>query len=528
VTTIMAGNDVDVHSRSFQRRWWILGVLCLSVIIVGMDNFILNVALPTLVRDLHASETQLQWMVDAYILLFAALLLTMGSLGDRFGRRSLLQIGLVVFGVGSLLSAFSQSPNMLIFMRALMGVGAAAMLPSTLSILTNAFPHEERARAIGVWAGVSAIGLALGPILGGWLLEHFPWGSVFLINVPIVVVALIAGQVILPNSRDPSAPRLDPIGAGLSIVGLVALVFGIIEVPTRGWTSGEIISSFAAAAVVLATFVAWEVRCDHPVLNLTFFRNPSFSAANLTTTLTFFGLSSSLFFVTQYFQFILGYSPLQTGFRLLPMVLTMLIMAPISPRVAERFGNKLPVSAGMLIAAGGMFFFSKITPESGYSHALIAMITLAVGLFLAMVPATNSIMGSLPLAKAGVGSAMNDTTRQVGGAFGVAVLGSILTSTYRSSIQSSLGALPPQALAAAKDSVGAAIAVGNAMGGQTGDFVIAAAKNAFVDGMTRGLEVGTFFILASAVVAFLWLPNRIVRPDETKATPAGLEDEDAI
>ena len=232
-------NDVDVNSRSYQRRWWILGVLCLSVVIIGMDNFILNVALPTLVRDLNASETQLQWMVDSYILLFAALLLTMGSLGDRFGRRSLLQIGLVVFGVGSLLSAFSQSSNMLIMARAPHGHRRRRDLPSTLSILTNVFPHEERARAIGIWAGVSAIGLAFGPILGGWLLENFFWGSVFLINVPIVVFALIAGQFILPNSRDPAAPRLDPVGAGLSVVGLISLVFGIIEVPTRGWTFGR-------------------------------------------------------------------------------------------------------------------------------------------------------------------------------------------------------------------------------------------------------------------------------------------------
>lgn len=524
----MAANDVDVNSKSFQRRWWILGVLCLSVVIVGMDNFILNVALPTLVRDLNSTETQLQWMVDSYILLFAALLLTFGSLGDKYGRRTLLQIGLVVFGTGSLLSAFSQSSNMLIFMRSIMGIGAAAMLPSTLSILTNTFPHEERARAIGIWAGVSAIGLALGPILGGWLLENFAWGSVFLINVPIVVVALVSGQFILPNTRDPSAPRLDPAGAVLSIVGLLTLVFGIIEVPTRGWGSGEILTSFVVAAIVLTAFVAWEIRCDHPMLDLSFFRNPSFSAANLTTTLTFFGLSSALFFVTQYFQFILGYTPLQTGFRLLPMVVTMLIMAPISPRIAERFGNKLPVTVGMLIGAGGMFFFSRITLDSGYAHSLIAMILLAIGLFMAMVPATNSIMGSLPLAKAGVGSAMNDTTRQIGGAFGVAVLGSILTSTYRASIDSSLAALPPQALATAKDSVGAAIAVGNSVGGDPGNLIIAAAKSAFIEGMTRGLEVGTIFIVASAITAFLLLPTRVVRHDEMTGTSTEKEGQDVV
>jgi EmrB/QacA subfamily drug resistance transporter len=511
--------------EGYQRRWWILGVLCLSVMIIGLDNFVLNVALPTLVRELHASETQLQWMVDAYILLFAALLLTTGSLGDRFGRRSCLAVGLVVFGGGSVLSAFAQSPSMLILTRGLMGIGAAAIMPSTLSIMTNVFPDEERGRAIGIWAGVSAMGLALGPILGGWLLDRFWWGSVFLINVPVVILALIAGQLILPNSRDPEAPRLDPVGAGLSVVGLVSLVFGIIEVPTRGWGSAEILVAFALAAVGLAAFLAWELRCDHPMLKLSFFRNRSFSAANATVTLTFFALSSALFFVTQYFQFILGYSPLQTGYRLVPMVLVMLVMAPIAPRLSERFGNKLPIVGGMTLAAVAMFFFSRITPESGYPHALLFLVLIAVGLFLAMVPATNSIMGSLPLGKAGVGSAMNDTTRQVGGALGVAILGSILTSTYRSTIGSALGGLTPSAVAAAKSSVGAAIAVGNGVGGSAGASIVTVAKDSFIHGMSQGLEVGTFFVLASAIVALLWLPNRIIQPAEVEAERAELEED---
>ncbi len=527
----MTVSDDIRQLESYPRRWWILGVLCLSVVIIGMDNFILNVALPTLVRSLDASETQLQWMVDSYILLFAALLLTMGSLGDRFGRRSVLQIGLVIFGVGSCFSAFSQSSNMLIMSRAFMGIGAAAIMPSTLSILTNVFPQEERVRAIGIWAGASAMGLAFGPILGGWLLENFFWGSVFLINVPIAVFALVAGQIILPNGRDPAAPRLDPLGAALSVVGLISLVYGIIEVPTKGWTSGEIIAAFALAAVVLTLFAAWEIRIDHPMLNLRFFRNRSFTAANATTTLTFFALSSALFFVTQYFQFVLGYSPLQTGIRLLPMVVTMLIMSPISPRIAERFGNKPSVAGGMAITAVTMFYFSKTTADSGYSTILISLVFMAVGMFLAMVPATNSIMSSLPPGKAGVGSAMNDTTRQVGGALGVAVLGSILTSSYRSTIASSLAALPPSALATAKSSVGGAIAVGNAVGGPQGDAIANVAKDAFVRGMSHGLEVGAAFILASAIVSLIWLPNRVIPAEEPEVSHGepefGDRDEDA-
>jgi EmrB/QacA subfamily drug resistance transporter len=511
-------------TKEFERRWWILGVLCLSVIIIGMDQFILNVALPTLVRDLDASETQLQWMVDSYILLFAALLLTAGSLGDRFGRRSLLQVGLVIFGTGSLLTALSQTSNMVIGARAFMGIGAAAIMPSTLSIMMNVFPDEERQRAIGYWAGVSAIGLAFGPILGGWLLAHFYWGSVFLINVPVVIVALVVGQMILPNSKDPAAPRIDVPAAILSTIGLVALVFGIIEGPTRGWESPAIIASLVGAATILSAFFAWETRCKEPMLNLHFFRNRSFSSANTIMALNFFALSSALFFMTQYFQFVLGYSALETGIRLLPIVVTMLIMAPISPRVSELLGNKIPVAGGMGVAAAMMYYFSTTTVNTRYEDTLVQLVLLGAGLFLAMVPATNSIMGSLPPAKAGVGSAMNNTTRQIGGALGVAILGSILTSIYRSQIGTSLAALPASALDTARSSIGGAIAVGNAVGGSQGAAIISVAKNAFVDGMTRGLEVGAVFLAMSAIVSLIWLPNRVIQPEELPATPTKRED----
>ncbi len=273
------------HAEGYERRWWILGVLCLSLLVIGLDNTILNVAIPTLVRDLGASNSQLQWIVDSYTLVFACLLLTAGSLSDKYGRRSALALGLVIFGGGSLASAFAGSATMLIFTRALMGVGGALIMPSTLSILTNVFPAEERGRAIGIWAGVSGLGIGIGPVVGGWLLTHFWWGSVFLVNVPVVIFALIAGRLIIPNSKDPSAPRLDPVGAVLSIVGLFALVYGIIEAPSNGWTDPMILVSFTVAAIVLASFVVWERRSDHPMLNLEFFKNPRFTAANISITL---------------------------------------------------------------------------------------------------------------------------------------------------------------------------------------------------------------------------------------------------
>src|SRR2546422_5796606 len=317
----------------YERRWWILAVLCLSLLVIGIDSTVLNVALPTLVRSLHATNSQLQWIVDAYVLVFASLLLTTGSLSDRFGRRSALAWGLVIFGAASVASAFAGTANVLTATRALMGIGGALIMPSTLSILTNVFPPEERGRAIGIWAGVSGLGIAIGPVVGGALLGHFWWGSVFLVNVPVVLVGLIAGRLVVPNSKDPSSPMVDPIGAMLSVIGLVALVYGIIEVPSHGWGSGRILAAFAMAVVVIGAFVAWELHTDHPMLKIQFFRNPRFTAASVGIMLVFFALFGSFFFITQELQFILGYTPLQAGLRLAPVALGMAVAAPTAGRV---------------------------------------------------------------------------------------------------------------------------------------------------------------------------------------------------
>jgi EmrB/QacA subfamily drug resistance transporter len=496
------------HAEGYERRWWILGILCLSLLVIGLDNTILNVALPTLVRDLHASTSQLQWLVEAYVLVFAGLLLTTGSLSDRYGRRSALAAGLVVFGIGSVLSAFAGSASTLIATRALMGVGGALIMPSTLSILTNVFPPEERGRAIGVWAGVSGLGIAIGPIVGGWLLNHFWWGSVFFVNVPVVIFALIAGRLIVPNSKDPSPHALDPAGAILSIAGLVSLVYGIIEAPTHGWASAQTLGTFATAAVLLVAFVVWELRSDHPMLNVEFFENPRFTAANISIVLVFFALFGSLFFLTQYLQFVLGYSALQAGIRVAPLAGVLMVAAPLAGRLTARFGNKVLVSTGMATVAFGLWFMGTLNVTSGYGHVVIALLILGLGMGTAMVPATESIMGSLPLAKAGVGSAMNDTTRQVGGALGVAILGSIFSSAYATHIAASLAGLPAATAAAATSSVGAALAIGAKIGGAQGAEIAASARSSFIHAMDRGLVVGAAIALLGAVVALVWLPNR--------------------
>lgn len=490
----------------YRRRWWILGVLCLSLMVITLDNTILNVALPTLVRDLDASNSQLQWIVDSYTLVFAGLLLTAGSLGDRFGRKGALQLGLAIFAFGSALSALATDPNHLIATRALMGIGGAFIMPATLSILTNVFPADERGRAIGVWAGVSGLGIALGPLLGGYLVEHFGWHEVFTVNLPIAAVAIVAGGVLLPRTKDPSAPKLDLLGAALSIVGLTALVYGLIEAPSRGWTDGVILASFGAAVVMLGAFAVHELRIPEPMLDVSFFKNPRFTAASLSITLVFFALFGYSFLQTQYFQFVLGYSPAETGIRLLPLALTLMVVAPLSSRIVEWIGTKIVVASGLALVSVSLLLQLNLTADSSYLPVMWRMMLLAAGMGLTMAPATESIMGSLPLAKAGVGSAMNDTTRQVGGALGVAVIGSVLSSVYGSKVTDAFsGKMPAKALDAAQSGVGGALEVAK-RAGAFGNQIALLARNAFVDAMHGGAVVAAIAAVLGVVVAALFLP----------------------
>jgi MFS transporter, DHA2 family, multidrug resistance protein len=504
------GTALSEERQAGTRRWLVLGVMCLSLLLIVMDNTIVNVALPTLQRDLDASTTQLQWVVDAYILVFAGLLLTMGSLGDRFGRRGALAVGLSVMGVASILSSFANGADQLIATRAFMGVGGALIMPATLSIITNVFTdRRERAQAIAIWSATAGAAVAVGPVTGGWLLEHFWWGSVFLVNVPVVVVALVLGKLFVPTSRDPAAPPVDVPGALLSIAGLVALVWAIIEGP-GGWTDPEILGGFALAAVLLGVFVLWERRARFPMLNMTFFRNPRFSAASAAIMLTFFAMFGSLFLLTQFLQSILAYTPLEAGIRLLPIAAVMMVVAPLSAKLVERIGSKVVVATGLSVAAVGLVIGSRLTAGANYPQVLLALVVLAAGLALVMPSATESIMGSLPLAKAGVGSAVNDTTRQVGGALGVAVMGSVMSSTYGPRVRDAVSGLPVsgEQATAIHDQIGAAMRAASEIGGEPGRLLADVASRGFADGMSTAFIIGAAALALGTVIVTLFLPAR--------------------
>jgi EmrB/QacA subfamily drug resistance transporter len=384
-------------------------------------------------------------------------------------------------------------------------------MPATLSLLTNVF-HEpgERARAIGVWAAVAGAGGAVGPVLGGFLLQHFWWGAVFLINVPVTIAALVAGRFLLPESKDPAAPRLDPIGAVLSITGLVTVLWAIIEAPAKGWTAPPVGFGFALGVALLAGFVVWELTCEHPMLDVRFFKNRRFSAANAAITMVFFALFGASFLITQYLQTVLGFSALEAGLRMLPMAVVLLLVAPVSPRIVERIGTKLVVGTGLLLAAGGLVVVSAVPVTDGYPQLVGGMIVLAMGMGLVMAPATESIMGSLPRNKAGVGSAMNDTTRQMGGALGVAIIGSVLASAYRPRVARSLTALsaPADVVAAARDSLSGAIEAASSLAEPMRSNVIAASRVEFVHAFSGSLLLASAVLLMAAVVAFAFLPAR--------------------
>jgi EmrB/QacA subfamily drug resistance transporter len=501
---------VRTQSPVHDKRWVILAVLCLSLFISVLDDTIMNVTLPSLVRQLGATTSQLQWIVDAFALVFAGLLLAAGSLADRFGRKPALLTGLALFAAFSALGAAASTSGQLIAARALMGIGAALIFPTTLAILSNVFTDaKERAQAIGIWSAVTGAAVALGPIAGGFLLEHFWWGSVLLINVPICAIAIFLGWRILPNSKDADAPRLDIGGLVLSILAVGTLVYTVIEGPQVGWASSRTMIGFAIAALAGLAFVVWENGSEHPMLDVAVFSNARFSAASASITAAFFALFGFIFTVTQYLQFVKGYNTLETGVRTLPFAVATGFAAPFAVKMVRKIGTKCVVAAGLATMAVGFLVTSTFSAATTYTTIAASMVLLGGGLGLIMAPATESIMGSLPTEKAGVGSAVNDTTRQLGGTLGVAVIGSLFASAYGDKLTAGLrGLLPERAVTAARSSIGAAYAVADAAPPDARPLIRRVASDAFLSGFARGAIVTSGVALVGSIVALAFLPAR--------------------
>jgi EmrB/QacA subfamily drug resistance transporter len=503
-------------SAGADRRWWVLAVLCLSVLLVVVDNTIVNVALPTISRHLSASTQALQWVVDAYTLAFAGLLLVGGNLGDRLGRRRVLQAGLALFAVFSVAAALSKNTGELIAARAAMGAAASLVYPATLAILNNVFRNpRERATAVGIWSGVSGLAVAIGPVSGGALLEHFAWSSVFYVSVPVALVAIVAGRLLLPETRDPKAGRFDPLGALLSVAGISLLTYSIIEAPSHGWLSAATLGGTAGSFGIMGLFAWWQARRPDPMLDVRLFRNPRFTAASGSIALAFFGLFGFIFLITQYFQAVRGYDPLRAGVATLPFAIITGACSPLAIALMRRFGTKLVVAAGLALMSGG-FVIAALTPQNAnYWHQLIAAMGLmAAGLALTTSPATDAIMGALPPEKAGAGSAVNDTTREVGGTLGVAIVGSVLNSAYGSHVTSALTGLgaPHAAVSAAKQSIMAGLTTIEHFPAPARAAAASGVKSAFMTGLHTGSLVAACATAAAALVALAFLPSRPGHP----------------
>ncbi len=490
-------------------------MVCTAALIINVDNTVLNVALPTLVRRLAATSGELQWIVDSYAMVFAGLLLVGGSLADRFGRKRFFLIGLGVFAAGSIGAAFSGSVNLLIGWRGVMGAGAALTIPASLSIINDVFRDPaERARAIGAWAGTIGLGIAIGPIAGGLLLARFWWGSVFLVNVPIVAAGFAGALLLVPGSKNPAADPPDPAGALLSITGLGLLLWAIIEAPAKSWTSAEVVGAGLASLAVLATFAAWEARSRHPMLTLGFFSDRRFSIAAAGESLGIFGLLGALFLQTQMLQFDLGYTPLQAGLRILPVAAVLCVSAPLSPIAARVIGIRFTAAAGLAAIAGGLWWNSAIsTAAATYPDFIPGMLLIGLGAGLLLPTATNSVIGAVPQGDSGIGSATNAVALQVGGALGVAVMGSVLSTRYQNHMTTALAGqhVPIAAMHTILGSLGGALAVAGTAGGATGALLAHAARAAFMSGNAAALAAGAAVALGGALLVLTRLASRTSR-----------------
>jgi len=519
----IATTPVDRMDRPYPRRWWALVVLCLSLLIIVMANTSLIVAAPDMTRDLGLSGRDLQWVIDAYTVPYAALMLVLGAIGDKYSRRGALLTGLVVFAVGSVAGSLVDSTPGVILARATMGVGAAVIMPATLSLLVATFPRGERAKAITAWTATSGLAIAIGPLVAGWLLERHAWGSTFLINVPIAVVAMVAALFVVPPSKARDYGRPDLVGGALSIVTLASLVYAIIEGPHFGW-GAQPVAALVVFVAGLAAFVGWELRHPRPIFDPRRFGDRMFSGSMIAVLLFFLGTFGAIYFLTQHLQFVLGYAPLATGVRLLPLAGAVCVGAAATGRLTPLLGMRMTVTAGMALGAVGVLLMTRVDDASGYGDFLAPLILLGLAIGLSVSPCTEAIMGSFPENELGAGGGVNDTAVELGGALGIAILGSVLATSYEGELRDAIaGQLPAPAMGIATDSIGGALGVaeevGRVAGPQQAQALVAAADHAFAQAVAHTGLIGGIVLAVGTVAVGLLLPGRARAGREDDATP---------
>ncbi|WP_405988484.1 MFS transporter [Streptomyces sp. NBC_00986] len=534
--TLFATTPVDKMTGPYARRWSALIVLCLSLLIVVMANTSLIVAAPDMTTDLGLSSSDLQWVIDGYTVPYAALMLVLGSIGDKYSRRGALLTGLVIFAAGSVMGSLVHETGLVIAARAVMGVGAAVVMPATLSLLVAIFPKRERARAITAWTATSGLAIAVGPLVAGWLLEDHAWGSTFLINVPIALVAVVGALVLVPPSKAGAMGRIDYVGGLLSIVSVGSLVYAIIEGPHFGWGAGPVTAA-VVAAIGLPAFVAWELRHPHPMLDVRKFAQRSFSGSMTAVLFFFFGTFGAIYYATQFLQFVLGYDALETGVRLLPLAGAVFLGAVVTGRLTPKLGMKPMVVTGMVLGTVGVLLLTQVDKASTYGDFLPTMMLLGFAIGLSVSPATDTIMGSFPENELGVGGGANDTALELGGSLGIAILGSLLGTTYKDKLTDLVGGhLPAAALDTAKDSVGGGLAVAQQIaktpsaGPQQAQALVDAVHEAFAHGVARTSLVGGIIMAAGTLIVLAVLPGRRATnapESEETATETSREQEHA-
>ncbi|MFE9643994.1 MFS transporter [Streptomyces sp. NPDC006365] len=512
--SFLVNTPVEKMTGPYARRWWALLVLCLSLLITVMANTSLIVAAPDMTTDLGLSSSDLQWVVDSYTVPYAALMLVLGAIGDKYSRRGALVLGLLIFAGGSVMGSLVDETSLVIVARAIMGVGAAVVMPATLSLVVATFPRSERAKAITAWAATSGVAVAVGPLVSGWLLEDHAWGSTFLINVPIAVLAVFGALALVPPSKAEGMGRIDYVGGLLSIVTVGSLIYAAIEGPHSGWGVGPVVAAVVAGVGLLA-FVSWELRHPHPMLDVRKFALRPFTGSMLAVMFFFFGMFAVIYYSTQFLQFVLGYGALDTGLRLLPLGGAVFLGSAVTGVLAPKLGVRVMAVTGLTVGTAGMFLLTQVDKGSTYGDFLVPLMMLGLALGLAISPATDTIMGSFPESELGVGGGVNDTALELGGALGIAVLGSLLGTVYRDELTDLVGnRLPAEAMETAKDSVGAGLAVAQrvaqdpSVGPQQAQAAVDAVHQAFAHGVAQTSLIGGIIMAAGTLIVLAVLPGR--------------------